>query len=301
MTFRKKNRIRKRYVISLAVVVLLFPLSRIEFFKFRMSDAQYRQYMLERELPAPVCATYPYKGRPIHYIQMGEEKGTAVIFLHGSPGSSSACVDYLSSERLLEHFQVIAADRPGFGYSGFGEVERSLEEQSLAMKPLVEEKKKAGRVILVGHSYGGPLIARMAMDYPELVDGLILVAPSIDPGLEPAPWWQKPLNWLSPVVPPAFIVSNKEIIALKEELRQMLPLWKKVSMPVMLLQGEEDRLVPAENAAFAEKMLAHNPDLDIRMLPEGRHFIFWTKKKWVEDGIFDLHTSLQIAKQIEEK
>jgi pimeloyl-ACP methyl ester carboxylesterase len=288
MFFTRKKGFKKRYVISMAALILMLPLSRLEFFKFRMSDEQYREQMQKQGLAEPVCSEYVYKGKPIHYIQMGEKKGRTLLFMHGSPGSASACIDYLSSKRLLEYSQIIAVDRPGFGYSGFGEAERSLAAQSMAMKPLVEQKKREGQVILIGHSYGGPLIARMAMDYPELIDGLVMVAPSIDPELEPKEWWRKPLNWLSPIMPPAFIVSNQEIMALEAELREMLPFWDRITMPVMVLQGGKDRLVPAENADFAKKMLAHNPRLEVRLLPEGRHFVFWTKQKWIENAILDV-------------
>ncbi len=51
------------------------------------------------------------------------------------------------------------------------------------MKPILELVVNQ-KTILVGHSLGGPVIARTAMDYPDLVDGLILVGGSIDPEME---------------------------------------------------------------------------------------------------------------------
>jgi pimeloyl-ACP methyl ester carboxylesterase len=54
------------------------------------------------------------------------------------------------------------------------------------LKPIVAKQRQNGKqVILVGHSLGGPLIARMTMDYPELIDGLVFVAGSVAPKLEP--------------------------------------------------------------------------------------------------------------------
>ncbi len=282
-----KKLLRKRYIFPAAIFLTLMPVSRMQWFKFRMSDEQYVDYMEKRKLPVPEFHDYDYEGRNIHYVKVGEDQKPLVVFVHGSPGSSSACANFLASDTVRQVAQAITVDRPGFGYSGFGIPERSLEKQSLALKKAIENHRK-NKVILVGHSYGGPLIARMAMDYPELIDGLIMVAPSIDPDLEPKYWWQQPLNWISGIIPPAFIVSNKEIIALEEELRKMMPLWEKITQKVIVIQGDEDTLVPAGNAAFAKKMLVNAKKLDIRMVPKGDHFIFWSRKQMVEKAIMDL-------------
>jgi pimeloyl-ACP methyl ester carboxylesterase len=91
----------------------------------------------------------------------------------------------------------------------------------------------------------------MAMDYPELVDGLIIVAGSIDPELEPdETWFRAPLAtpFLSWILPRSLRASNEEIYHLKPELQKLLPYWKDVRCPVIVIQGQKDSLVPKENA-----------------------------------------------------
>lgn len=49
----------------------------------------------------------------------------------------------------------------------------------------------------VGRSFAGrlTLIVRFAMDYPDLVTGLVIVAGSVDPDLVPfSPWWEKTVD-----------------------------------------------------------------------------------------------------------
>lgn len=94
---------------------------------------------------------------------------------------------------------------------------------------------------MVGHSLGGPLIARVAMDYPELVDGLIMVAPSIDPGLEPKEWFRAPLAtpFFSWILPRSFRASNDELYQLKPELENMLTRWPEVIAPTIVIQGKK--------------------------------------------------------------
>ena len=64
----------------------------------------------------------------IHYAQTGDTEKPLVLFVHGSPGSLSAFIDFLSDTALTGHALVITTDRPGFGHSNFGVAETSLEK-----------------------------------------------------------------------------------------------------------------------------------------------------------------------------
>lgn len=282
-------KIKKRYLIPGLVCIGLFATCKMEFLKFRQSENKQRTTLLEKGQPDVKFFTYRWNGREIHYTQTGADTLPLVVMVHGSPGSSSACLGFLSDQALTAAAQVISVDRPGFGYSGFGNTERSLKEQAAALKPILEAHK-AGKTILAGHSFGGPVIVRMAMDFPELVDGLVIVAGSIDPDLEPHYWWQKPLDWsvFRWMMPPAFRVSNQEILPLKEELKEMLPRWKKITCPVTIIQGMKDNLVAPGNAGFAKKMLVNSRRVEIDTLENDGHFIFWTKQERITQKIIDL-------------
>jgi pimeloyl-ACP methyl ester carboxylesterase len=219
--------------------------------------------------------------------------------LHGAPGSSSGMLDYLTNKALTRVTQVVAVDRSGYGYSGLGKAGLSLEKQAAAIKP-IEEKYRASQsaggstrppvTILAGHSFGGPVIARAAMDFSELVDGLVIVAGSIDPGLEPHDWWQAPLDWpvVRSVLPFAARVCNQEILPLPEELEKMLPLWEKITCPVTVIQGTKDKLVHPGNVAFARIMLVNSSRVEIDTLENRGHFILWTEKDMVAEKIIEM-------------
>ena len=236
--------INRRYSIPLFLIVLLLGMSQSSCFTFRMS-AHKQIRILEAASPLiPTINQFTLGKQRIQYTHIGQDSLPLVLFVHGSPGSSSGYLDYLQDTRLLENTQMIAVDRPGFGQSNFGKTEISLEKQAKAFLPILE-KYKSNKTILVGHSFGGPVIAKMAMDFPHLVDGLVIVAGAIDPDLEPNEWWRKPLNW--PVIrwllPRSLRVCNQEILPLEGELRKMLPYWGKISAPVTVIQGEKDNLV----------------------------------------------------------
>src|SRR5258707_11159925 len=243
--------------------------------KFRMSKAEIETYFAKKKKKG-MLHSYPVgKNRIINYLKAGDETLPLVVFVHGSPGSLDAFIDFMADTALLKRAQLITVDRPGFGASNFGYAEPSLEKQATYLRPILEGNKKHRPIILVGHSLGGPVIARMAMDYGDLVDGLVIVAGSIDPELEPnETWFRAPLAtpFLKWMIPRVFRASNFEIYKLKPELQEMLPLWKKITCPVVVIQGNKDNLVSPKNADFAKKMLA-NSSVDFVIKEDMSHFV----------------------------
>lgn len=229
------------------------------------------------------------RGRNLHTVSITiSDTLPWVLFVHGSPGASDAFVDYLADTVLSKHVNMIAFDRAGFGYSGFGHPEPSLAGQSADMKAIADYFAPGRAIILLGHSLGGPLICRFAMDYPAQAYALIDVAGSIDPNLEPHQWWvpvvdNPPVKWL---VPKALWASNHEIRYLSDELNAMMPMWENIICPVHLIHAEDDRLVPVGNVAFADKMLTHSKKKET-ILPKGDHFILWSRMDIIKQALLD--------------
>ncbi len=71
---------------------------------------------------------------------------------------------------------------------------------------------------------------------------------------------------------------------LKGELQKMLPLWPGIRVPVTVIQGEEDELVPPGNADFAKRMLVNAP-ATIQMIPDMNHFIPWSRPDLIHNAI----------------
>lgn len=269
------------------ILVVIFIIMNFVFPDFYKSEQEQIEIITETGQIAPTFGTYHVGKQLIHYTHIGDTSKPLVLFVHGSPGSSDAFLRYLADTSLSKVCQMITVDRPGFGESS-GEGEPSIERQAAVLKPIVEKYGNNKKVLLAGHSLGGSVIARMAMDYEELLDGLIILAGSIDPELEPNEWFRPALKY-----PPAkwfmnrpFIASNIEIMPLEDELMGMLPLWKNITIPVTVLQGTKDRLVPVGNADFAKKMLVNSRKLDIQKIESENHFFIWTQPELVNQAIF---------------
>src|SRR6202795_1060009 len=125
-------------------------------------------------------------GARIHYLDKGS--GPPVVILHGL-GRHMGNFAYALLERLTGEFRVILMDRPGSGYStrARGATGR-LTEQAATVAEFIR-KLGLERPVLVGHSLGGAIALRVALDYPEVVRGLALIAPVTHlPEKGPAPF-----------------------------------------------------------------------------------------------------------------
>jgi pimeloyl-ACP methyl ester carboxylesterase len=231
------------------------------------------------------------QGVKMNYAEIGSDSLPVAFFVHGSPGSWGGFIDFMRDTVLLKKVKMVAVDRIGFGDSDFGNGEKSLIVQAELLKPIVAKYKKSGKkIILIGHSLGGPMIARMAMDYPELIDNLIIVAGSIAPDLEPnEKWFRIPMDFMpiSILIPASFRASNHEILYLKPELEKMLPLWKNIRQPVIVIQGGKDMLVNPKNADFAEKMLVNAKSLKVVRIDTMNHFVPWSHPQLIKKAILE--------------
>jgi pimeloyl-ACP methyl ester carboxylesterase len=227
----------------------------------------------------------------MNYAEIGSDTLPVAFFVHGSPGSWSGFIDFMKDTVLLKKVKMVSVDRIGFGESDYGYAEESLIRQAAYLKPIVQKYKKMGKKItLIGHSLGGPMIARMAMDYPELVDNLIIVAGSIAPDLEPnEKWFRVPMDFLPirVLIPASFRASNHEILYLKPELEKMLPLWKNIRQPVIVIQGGKDMFVSPKNADFAEKMLVNAKSLKMVRIDTMNHFVPWSHPQLIKRAIIE--------------
>ncbi|MFI6106399.1 alpha/beta fold hydrolase [Streptomyces sp. NPDC051310] len=115
-------------------------------------------------------------GKKIFVAETGE--GPPVVLLHGGgPGTSGVAAYHRNIAALAEEFRVIVPDLPGYGRSTKG-VDGSDPFGYLAgaVRGLLDVLG-LDRAHLVGHSYGGACALRMALDTPERLDRMVLLAP----------------------------------------------------------------------------------------------------------------------------
>jgi 4,5:9,10-diseco-3-hydroxy-5,9,17-trioxoandrosta-1(10),2-diene-4-oate hydrolase len=122
-------------------------------------------------------------GITMHYHEAGSGERGAVLFVHGSGPGASGWSNFKGNYPFLaEHgYRTIVPDTIGYGYSTKPEEGAfSLSDVAAQYRGLLESLS-VDRVAVIGNSQGGAIAITMALDYPELVDGLVLMAPG---GLE---------------------------------------------------------------------------------------------------------------------
>lgn len=120
-------------------------------------------------------------GGDIYVKDWGKQDGPALLFIHGTTAHLGE-FDVSLSATLADQYHMIAYDRPGMGRS----THRPAGSQTLAVQAetaadVIRAHAGGKKVIVVGHSYGGAVALRVAMDHPELVQGLVLLAPASHP------------------------------------------------------------------------------------------------------------------------
>jgi pimeloyl-ACP methyl ester carboxylesterase len=128
---------------------------------------------VEKALP-PRGKFVDVPGARIHYWEKGA--GPAIVMVHGL-GGQSGNFSFGVVERLMDEFRVIVIDRPGAGYSTReSDASASLKAQAKFVAEFIKALDLQ-KPLLVGHSLGGAISLAVALEFPDVVAGLALVAP----------------------------------------------------------------------------------------------------------------------------
>lgn len=113
-------------------------------------------------------------GNRIHYVEEGE--GRPIVFVHGL-GAQLHQFSHTLFERFGPGYRLIALDRPGSGYSvrASGASGR-LPEQAEIIRRFIETLGLE-RPLVVGHSLGGAVALTLAVEHPDAISGIALLAP----------------------------------------------------------------------------------------------------------------------------
>lgn len=125
---------------------------------------------IDRDIPPDGNFT-EIRGRRIHFRDVGQ--GKPIVMIHGLAGQmrNFAAV----AGRLRTGHRVVLIDRPGSGHSP-GRGADSLTDQAAIVADLIAQLQ-LDRPLIVGHSLGGAVSMALALNYPDKIAGLALVAP----------------------------------------------------------------------------------------------------------------------------
>ncbi|MGD0640732.1 MAG: alpha/beta fold hydrolase [Roseiarcus sp.] len=146
---------------------------------------------IERRFP-PVGELIDTGGGAIHVVERAPdvpERG-AVLLVHGASGNFADMSVALADRLAALGFRVFSVDRPGHGWSARppGREASSPERQAQMLREALA-RRGVDQAIVVVHSLAGVLGLAMALNAPEFVRGLVLLAPVSHPWPGGVAWY----------------------------------------------------------------------------------------------------------------
>lgn len=257
--------------------------------------------VLERQFLAQPDDMVMVASTPLHVRDDGPENAAAIIMLHGF-GASLHTWEPLARE-LVPAYRVIRLDLPGSGLSPPDATNDYRDERVISLLLELMDDRDIQRAVLVGNSIGGRIAWRAAAMHPERFSKLVLIAPDgfASPGFEygKAPEVPALMGLMRYVLPRSLLQSNLEQSygdpallsdatvyryhqlmlapgsrrALLERLEQTVlidprTLLRGIDVPVLLLWGEKDALIPVSNA---QDYLEYLPNAQLVSFPQLGH------------------------------
>jgi len=155
------------WIFGVGIVALGLVLGGLALFSARTARR------VEQAVP-PLGRFIEVDGARIHYLDEGS--GPPILFIHGLAGQMRNFTHSLL-EPLKRDYRVVILDRPGSGYSTRPpQASAAISAQAATISRFVEALGLK-QPLVVGHSLGGAIALALALNHPEQVSGLALIAP----------------------------------------------------------------------------------------------------------------------------
>lgn len=240
---------------------------------------------------------------PFTFWETRAGSGPPLVLLHGLGGSSDWWRHNI--DVLAERYLVSAVDLIGFGRNRFflrrSKLPLRFDDIAALLARWIESSFREP-VHLAGNSLGGQIAIHLAASRPELVRSLILIdSTGIPFELAPGAHVENiamPHGWRSFLLilmrdlfragPTALAVAFARL--LRDDAR---PLMQKLTMPVLLLWGEHDPLVPL---TYAKQMLAEMPQATLRVIPRAGHVPMWENPRAFNEALLSFLDEVDVVK-----
>ena len=237
----------------------------------------------------------------LHVRDSGPRTPHAVILLHGFGSSLHTWEPW--AQALQDDYRVVRLDLPGSGLSLADPSGRYDDARTTELLVALMDRLGLASAVLVGNSIGGRIAWNFAAQHPDRVTKLVLISPdgfasgAFRYGEKPSvPFFAHVLRYVLPKSMirssvasaygnPALLTdetvdryydlmlapgARDALISRMEQtvLQDPVPTLRKIQLPVLLLWGEKDRLIPVSNAMDYSREL---PQSEIVAFPELGH------------------------------
>lgn len=234
-------------------------------------------------------------GLDIRYRISGPEEADDVAVILQGWGTSYELYDIIA-DTIKDRYRVVQFDLPGFGKSEEPETSWSVEDYASFFLRFLKALG-IGKCMLIGHSYGGRIIIRLASGHPDIDITRIVLIDSA--GVMPVRTFRqkcrqlsykllksifanKLIYWLFPEVIDDWrsrqgsedyrratpVMKGALVKAVNEDLTDRLPL---ITQETLLIWGDADTATPMRDARIMEEKI---PNAGLCVIPGTGHFSY---------------------------
>jgi pimeloyl-ACP methyl ester carboxylesterase len=155
-------------------------------------------FVLQRIYPQQ-GSTIDVAGARLNVVELGPgDAGPPIVIIHGASSNLESMRPI--GDLLARHHRVILIDRPGHGWSRRDDLENSAPANQAKMIDEALGKLGVGSAIVVVHSLAGALGPLLALNTPQRVAGLVMLAPVAYPWPGGVGWYNRLVT--TPVIGP---------------------------------------------------------------------------------------------------
>ena len=246
-----------RWLLFIALTLAVLLLLTVEILDRYIATEKGVQWLYRNVDQRPLSIHYTPSG--VRYLSIGDADKQPLLLIHGAPGSVFDWLSFAKRDRIYDRYRLLIPDRPGYGGTRPRRAEKSIEKQARLMLDVLQNERQPA--VVMGHSYGGPISVIMAAMDSTAIEKVIAVSGQYDPDNEKIFQASYFVNFqiFRFLLPRMLWVSNVEKLSHPAALREILPFYGRVTLPVEVIHGDADTLVPYENSPFLMKHLKDNP------------------------------------------
>lgn len=273
--------LKKILRILFAVFLILLLAIYILFYRFTAPKSDEDVMASYQENGVAIELTHE-KYKNFEYRKIESFKDTVfptIVFVHGTIGSVMDFQKYFADSLLANQVNMIAYDRIGYNYRDKHPVQESISFE-MEMLSSITKDIPSDRLILVGYSYGGPIVLALKRKIKKTV----LLAPAVYSEVEPMPamlnlYKWKLTRWL---VPPIWKEASKEKISHPKDLKSFEKNWNQNPNDILLVHGNTDWIVPYSNSEYLMKLFPKE-QIELVTLQNANHDLIWSNFQTIKN------------------